>query len=354
MNGAFNLAENASLAARNGFRLAARAELLVDVRRPDCLPELLALPWIQASPLLVLGEGSNTLIVGDVPGTVITLNMLGRRILASDDDSALVHVAAGEHWDDVVRWTLGLGFSGLENLSLIPGTMGAAPIQNIGAYGSEIGEFIETVEAWDRQRQALVRIDRSECAFGYRDSLFKREPSRWLVTGVELRLARHYQPRIAYPGIAAELAALGADAAPRAAQVAEAVVRLRTRKLPNPQLLPNVGSFFRNPVVGIEQAEILQREFVGIPMFTTHEPGRHKLSAAWLIEHAGWKGHREGDAGIAAQHALVLVNHGTATGAQLFDLAQRVALSVLDRFGIALEPEARIIGAQWNVRSGSH
>ena len=347
MSVAYTLSENTSLAARNGFRVPARAELFVDVRRPEGLEELFSLPYLRSAALLVLGEGSNTLIVGDVPGVVISVGALGRGIVSADGDSALVRVGAGEHWDDVVRWSLGQGLAGLENLALIPGTAGAAPIQNIGAYGVEAGEFIETVEAFDRSASRSVRLSRADCAFGYRDSVFKREPARWLVTALELRLPRQHEPRIAYPGLREELAALGAGEHPRPSQIAEAVTRLRTRKLPNPALLPNVGSFFRNPVLPVALACELQREHPALPVFPAGDEALRKLSAAWLIERAGWKGHRDGDAGVAEQHALVLVNHGHASGADMLTLARRIAASVHERFGIALEPEARIIGATW-------
>lgn len=345
MSAAYHLAENASLIARNGFRVSARAELFVDVRRPEGLEELFALPWLRSAPLLVLGEGSNTLIVGDVPGVVVCVGALGRHLVSDDGDSVLLRVGAGEHWDDVVRWSLGLGLAGLENLALIPGTAGAAPIQNIGAYGTEAGEFIETVEAYDRTGQCSVRLSRNDCAFAYRDSLFKRDPARWLVTALELRLPRRHPARIDYPGLREELATLGAGDEPRPVQIAEAVTRLRTRKLPNPALLPNVGSFFRNPVVPAALARQLQHEHPALPVFPAGEDTQRKLSAAWLIEHTGWKGYREGDAGVAEQHALVLVNHGHASGEQLLDLARRIAASVHARFGVMLEPEARIIGA---------
>ncbi len=349
MGQAYHLAEHISLAGRNGFRVASRAELFVDVRRAEALPELFAMPYLQRAPLLVLGEGSNTLIVGDVPGVVMAIGAMDRQVLGHDDDGALLRVGAGERWDDVVAWSLGLGYAGLENLVLIPGLAGAAPIQNIGAYGTEVGEFIQTVEAWDRQAGALVRLDRADCAFGYRDSVFKRDPARWLVTAIELRLPRRHPPRIGYPGLPEELALLGAGDAPRPAQIAEAVSRLRTRKLPNPALEPNVGSFFRNPVVAADHARALQRDEPAMPAWAVDEGQARKLSAAWLIERAGWKGFREGDAGVSAQHALVLVNHGQASGAEMFALARRVAMSVHERFGVWLEPEARIVGAHWDA-----
>ena len=342
MSEAFTLAENASLAGRNGFRLEARAELLADVRRPQALDELFAFPFVRRGPVLVLGEGSNILFAGDVPGVVVSIATLGLAITDDDGDTALVRAEAGERWDDLVRYTLAKGLAGLENLSLIPGTVGASPIQNIGAYGTEVGEFIEMVEAWDRTASRLVRLSRDECGFGYRDSVFKRAPERWIVTAVELRLPRQRELRTDYPGVREELAAMGIET-PRAPHVAEAICRLRTRKLPNPALIGNVGSFFKNPVVTAEVAG----EIAGVPVFPGPDATLRKLSAAWLIEQCGWKGFREGDAGVSAQHALVLVNHGHASGAQLLDLARRVVASVRERFGIVLEPEARIVGAAW-------
>lgn len=342
MSEAFTLAEDASLAGRNGFRIAARAELLADVRRPQALAELFAFPFVRSGPVLVLGEGSNILFAGDVPGVVVSIATLGLAIRDDDGDTALVRAEAGERWDDLVRYTLAKGLVGLENLSLIPGTVGASPIQNIGAYGTEVGEFIETVEAWDRHENRLLRMTRAQCAFGYRDSAFKRAPERWIVTAVELRLSRQRELRTDYPGVREELAAMGIET-PRAPHVAEAICRLRTRKLPNPALIGNVGSFFKNPVVPADVAAAIP----GVPVFPAPAAADRKLSAAWLIEQCGWKGFREGDAGVSAQHALVLVNHGQASGAQLLDLARRIVASVRERFGIVLEPEARIVGAAW-------
>lgn len=342
----YQIRENASLEARNGFRVAARASMLAEVRRGEGASELMAMPYFRTAELLVLGEGSNTLFAADWPGVVLCIGTLGRRVLQQDGDSGLLRAEAGERWDDVVRWSLGLGFCGLENLSLIPGTVGAAPIQNIGAYGTEVGEFVETVEAFDRSVGGIVRLSSTDCAFGYRDSIFKRDPSRYLVLAVELRLPRTRPLRFDYPGLPEELAALGVEN-PRASHVAEAVSRLRTRKLPNPEIEPNVGSFFRNPTLDADTAEAMAKAHPGMPVFPAWEAGFRKLSAAWLIEQSGWKGHREGDAGVSDLHALVLVNRGRASGAQLLDLARRIATSVRERFGVALEPEARIVGAEF-------
>ncbi|HEY2347160.1 MAG TPA: UDP-N-acetylmuramate dehydrogenase [Xanthomonadaceae bacterium] len=340
------LLENAPLEARNTFRVPARAELLAEVRDRAALDELLGYGSLRRGPLLVLGEGSNLLLAGDPPGLVVHLDLRGIAILDQDDAHALVRAEAGVGWNDFVHWTLGQRLEGLENLALIPGHVGAAPIQNIGAYGSEVGEFIATVEAFDRASGAMQRLDHAACAFGYRDSVFKREPDRWIVVAVEFRLPRRHELRLDYAGIREELATMNVDA-PRAAHVAEAVIRLRTRKLPNPALIGNAGSFFKNPQVDVAVADALRAEHPKLPVYPLADVAQRKLSAAWMIEACGWKGHREGDAGISAQHALVLVNHGHATGAQLLDLARRVAASVRERFGVAIEPEPRIVGATW-------
>jgi len=348
MSAALTLAEDASLAGRNGFRVAARAELLADVRRPEGLAELFGYPMLQRSPVLVLGEGSNVLLAADVPGVVVCYAALGLKILQDDGESCLLRAEAGERWDDLVRWSLGRGLVGLENLSLIPGTVGAAPIQNIGAYGTEVCEFVATIEAWDRETRSLQRLSRDECGFAYRDSLFKREPERRIVTAVELRLPRRRELRTDYPGVRDELAAMGVET-PRAPHVAEAICRLRTRKLPNPALIGNVGSFFKNPVVAAAAAHSLRDAHPALPVYPAGDEAQRKLSAAWLIEQCGWKGHRDGDAGVSAQHALVLVNHGQASGEELLGLARRVAASVRERFGVTLEPEARIVGARFEA-----
>ena len=342
----YHLRDHAPLGARNTFGVQANAELFADVRSEHGLATLLAEPWAQSIPLLVLGEGSNLLLVDDVPGLVLSLGLSGMKII--DDDGARVRVVAeaGERWDDLVRWSVGQGLHGIENMALIPGSVGACPIQNIGAYGQDVSQTLAWVEAWDRETRRMRRLEREDCAFGYRDSLFKREPSRWIVLRVAFDLARHGELRLDYPGVREELAAIAA-AEPRPAHVAEAISRIRARKLPLPSLLGNAGSFFKNPDVDAEHAAALKTDAPALPVFPGPDPSRCKLSAAWLIEVCGWRGFREGDAGVAEQHALVLINHGRASGAQILDLARRIALSVQQRFGVALEPEPRLIGARW-------
>ncbi|MBN8736767.1 MAG: UDP-N-acetylmuramate dehydrogenase [Xanthomonadales bacterium] len=339
----YTLTENASLRERNTLRVDAHAGWLAEVHDAAAIPVLLDHPALRDTPPLLLGEGSNVLFAGDYDGAIVSMRTRGIEVLAEDADAVRIRVAAGEHWDDFVRWTLAHGHAGLENLILIPGSVGAAPMQNIGAYGVEVGEFIETVEAFDLEQRSFRDFANRECEFGYRDSIFKRHPDRWLIATVALRLPRDWTPRIDYAGLREELARMGIDR-PAPIHVADAVVNLRTRKLPDPKLIGNAGSFFKNPLVPAAQADALRREHPQLPSWPAGE-GTSKLSAAWLIEACGFKGLREGDAGISNRHALVLVNHGNASGAQLWALAQRVREGVEARFGITLEPEPRIIGA---------
>ena len=343
----YRIVERARLDARNTFGVAATAPLLVEASDAAALPELFGYAMLREGPVLVLGGGSNLLFAGDPPGVVLSLATRGIALLADDGRDAVVRADAGVGWHDLVMWTLGHGLGGLENLALIPGTVGAAPIQNIGAYGVEVRERIHAVEAYDRHRGGFVRFDAADCGFAYRDSRFKQAPDAHVVTAVEFALSRTFQPRLGYTGIEDELRAMGIEGAPRAAQVAEAVIRIRRRKLPDPAVLGNAGSFFKNPIVPAAQAEALAGAHPGMPLFRGAGDDTRKLSAAWLIDQCGWKGHRDGDAGVAPSHALVLVNHGSATGTQLLDLARRIAASVRERFGVSIEPEPRIVGARW-------
>lgn len=336
-------------ALRNTFGVPARAGALIETDDPADLPGLFEDELRGVSPL-ILGGGSNLLIV-EGPRVALRLDNRAMRVLEDDGARGLIRADAGADWHALVLWTLEQGYAGLENLALIPGSVGAAPIQNIGAYGVEVGERIHAVEAYERDSGEFRRFDAGECAFAYRDSLFKREPDRWLIVAVEFALPRAERVpaealKLDYAGIRDELKTIGAPkTGPR--EVAEAVIRLRRRKLPDPEVIGNAGSFFKNPIVAADRAEALQILHPGLPVFRGDSADTRKLSAAWLIETAGWKGHRDGDAGVSDKHALVLVNHGTATGAELLDLARRIAGDVQKRFGVALEPEPRIVGARW-------
>jgi UDP-N-acetylmuramate dehydrogenase len=340
----YTLEPDVSLRPFNTFGVEARAAYLLTVHDSRALPAALADPRIGGLPLMCIGEGSNLLLAGDHPG--VALRQTARSVSVLEDDGAelAVHADAACVWDALVDWTLAQGCAGLENLALIPGLVGAAPIQNIGAYGTEIDEFVSAVAAWDRSSGIPVRLARAECGFSYRDSRFKREMDRWIVTGLELRLPRRREPRLDYPGVREELGPSdGRQPAP--AEIAAAVRRIRRRKLPDPAVIGNAGSFFKNPIVSADQARRLLAEHPGLPSYPVAGTDRRKLPAAWLIEACGWRGHREGDAGVSSRHALVLVNHGRASGAQLLALARRIIASVEQRFGLALVPEPRIVGA---------
>ena len=339
-------AEQVSLAGRNTLHVAAKAAAMCDVRQLDQLPGAFELAEAKGLDVLVLGEGSNVLFAGDYPGLVLCITANQCTFVEQTANSALIRAEAGMLWNDLVHWSLARGWNGLENMALIPGTVGACPIQNIGAYGVEVAESIETVEAFNRHTRQTKRLSNGECAFGYRDSRFKRERDEWVITAVEFRLSRNHALKMNYAGVPEELAAMGIEA-PKAVHLAEAISRIRSRKLPNPALIGNAGSFFKNPVLADAQAATLKAQYPSLPVFASGHAGSSKLSAAWLIEQAGWKGYRAGDAGIADQHALVLVNHGHASGMELLQVARQVVASVKDKFGITLEPEPRIIGADF-------
>ena len=358
-----SIRRTASAPLRNTFGVRAQAGLLIECDDTDELSALLTGELAGSAPL-VIGGGSNLLIVEN-PEVVLALSSSAIHTLTRDAAQARIRAEAGVEWDAFVRWTLAQGLAGLENLALIPGTVGAAPIQNIGAYGVEVGEHIDTVEAIDRRDGTLRRFTATDCAFAYRDSVFKHTLDRWLIVAVEFMLptaaALGMQGlRLDYSGIREELDAMGVHAdgmhvqretAVTPAQVCDAVTRLRRRKLPDPAVTGNAGSFFKNPIVPAVQAEALQQAHPALPVFPAGNDALRKLSAAWLIDACGWKGRRwnagSGDAGISERHALVLVNHGRATGAELLALARAVSADVQARFGISIEPEPRLVGATW-------
>jgi len=289
-------------------------------------------------PLLVMTGQSVAIVSGGDSTAGVGDDIESRTIVRAD---------AGVGWHGFVMDMLARGYAGLENLALIPGTVGAAPIQNIGAYGVEVRDFIHAVEAFEPATGTLHRLHGAACAFAYRDSVFKQQPDRYIVTAVEFALPRRSALKLDYAGIGEELAAMGVDT-PTPQSVADAVIAIRRRKLPDPAVLGNAGSFFKNPIVTAAQAVELVAAHPSLPAFRAgDDPASRKLSAAWLIDACGWKGHRDGDAGIAAAHALVLVNHGNATGQQLLDLARRIAECVHARFGVMLQPEPRLVGATW-------
>jgi UDP-N-acetylmuramate dehydrogenase len=334
--------ENASLKPYNTFSVPARARYLI---RLDKLEDVVALARdaaLVALPKLVLGEGSNILFRGDFAGLVALNRVRGIRVVAERGTAVCLRVGAGENWHRVVRRSLAMKLSGLENLSLIPGTAGAAPVQNIGAYGVELSERFESLEAVDLRSGRVLTFDEDACGFGYRDSVFKSaEPGRYAIVSVTLKLSR--QPRFvtSYRGVLEELARAGEEPV-TALGISDAVSRIRRRTLPSPARLGNAGSFFKNPVVTQTFLTGLQRDFPAIPSFGLGA-NAFKVPAAWLIEQCGWKGYRCGDAGVHRRHALVMVNYGHATGEEIWALAEAIMASVQGRFGVRLEPEPLIL-----------
>ena len=315
-------------------------------------PAQLSAPDIAGARRFVLGGGSNLVLTGDIDGLVLHMAIAGKAKTGEDAEAVYITAGAGERWRDFVQWTLAQGWPGLENLSLIPGTVGAAPVQNIGAYGMEVAECIHALTAYDLNTGTVRRFDRAACRFAYRDSVFKQEgwhlDGRFAITEVTFRLPKRWRPNIRYAGIAEELAAQGLDTtaatsadtrrSPTPRQIADAVIALRRRKLPDPAVLPNAGSFFQNPVVTAAAAAALCAAHPGLPVYPQAD-GRVKLAAGWLIERAGWKGRRLGPVGMYAQQALALVNHGGARGRDVLALAHAVQDDVRRIFGVELTPE---------------
>lgn len=321
----------------NTLALPGRAARFARIADADTLRD----PALASGPRFILGGGSNLVLSGDVDRLVLHMAIPGKHLVGEDAEAVYVEAGAGENWHDFVQWTLAQGWPGLENLSLIPGTVGAAPIQNIGAYGLEVGERLQSVTAWDFERQAFVGFNRDDCRFGYRDSRFKQEgwhlSGRMAITSVLFRLPKAWQPNCRYADVAQELAARDI-AEPTARDIADAVIAVRQRKLPDPAHMPNAGSFFHNPVVAAAQADALKTAHPGLPCYPQPD-GRVKLAAGWLIEQAGWKGRSLGPVGMYEKQALVLVNHGGATGHDVKRTMAAVQASVREKFGVALTPE---------------
>lgn len=336
------LIRNASLKHLNSFSVEARATQLLVLESEQDLRTYTDQYRFNPQRDLILGGGSNILFVGNIEGTVILNRLAGKRIIADSNDEVLLEVNAGENWHQLVLWSLEQGLSGIENLSLIPGLAGAAPMQNIGAYGVELADVLDSVQAFDLTRGELHEFKHQDCNFAYRDSRFKSaDAGMYLITRIRLRLQRNFAPILTYAGIGEELQAMGTNT-PTAKQVSEAVIRIRQRKLPDPQVIGNAGSFFKNPQVDQATAVLLKKDFAGLPVYPVDKE-ESKLSAAWLIEQCGWKGRSMGGAAVSDQHALVLVNQEHATGRDLLMLADAIRESVQNRFGIKLQTEPRII-----------
>ncbi|MBI2771875.1 MAG: UDP-N-acetylmuramate dehydrogenase [Burkholderiales bacterium] len=342
--------QNVPLQAHNSFGIVAKARTLVRVAGEADVQQLLADPQLAASPKFVLGGGSNIVLTGDVKPVVLKVEVMGRRVLEDGPRATVIEAGAGENWHELVTWTLAQGFPGLENLALIPGCVGASPVQNIGAYGVELQDRFESLDAMDLATGRVFTLDAAQCAFGYRDSVFKHEAAqegdfglsgRAIILRVRLRLPKPWKPVLGYADLERKMNETGVRQ-PAAQQVYDWVCAIRSNKLPDPRVIGNAGSFFKNPTVSQDQCtDIIARE-PGIVHYRMAD-GSVKLAAGWLIDACGWKGKSVGNAGVYDKQALVLVNRGGATGGEVVTLARAIQTSVYERFGIRLEPEPVVV-----------
>lgn len=334
------IARNTSLKAYNTFGIDVTASRFISVTSLEDLKEVLSKNY--SEDLFILGGGSNMLLTKDIEATVLHVNLKGKEILSQTEDEVLVKINAGENWHETVLFTLENNWGGLENLSLIPGNTGTAPIQNIGAYGVELKDSFVSCEAIDIQTLEMVTFDREACKFGYRDSIFKSEvKDKYIITSITFRLTRrNHSLHTGYGTIEEALTEMGIDS-PTIRDVSAAVIKIRKQKLPDPKILGNSGSFFKNPVVSTEDLAKIKTNYPEIPFYIISED-EVKIPAGWLIDKAGLKGFREGDAGVHQHQALVLVNYGSATGKDILNLAESIQNKIKSQFGIELQPEVNI------------
>ena len=337
------LIADADLSGLNTLGLPGTARCLARVGSEAALARLLTDPARPSLPVIVLGGGSNIVLAGPVEALLVKLDLFGRVVVSEAAQEVIVEAGAGESWHALTAWAVAQGWGGLENLSLIPGTVGAAPVQNIGAYGVELCDVMDSLTAFDRETGRFVTLDAAECRFAYRDSLFKSgQPGRYVITRVRFRLQRHPRLRLDYGDLRGELARAGITD-PGVQDVAQAVIAIRRSKLPDPAEIGNAGSFFKNPSVPRAQADALRARF---PTLVAHDQadGTTKLAAGWLIDQAGWKGCRRGAVGVHDRQALVLTHTGGGSGRDLLALAAEIRASVQARYGVSLEQEPVILG----------
>jgi UDP-N-acetylmuramate dehydrogenase len=333
---------NISLKPYNTFGFDYKADRFVTAGSEEDISSVIRQSDIAGNSILVIGSGSNLLFVSDFHGTIIHPEISGIHIDQEDDTSVIISAGAGVNWDKLVEWTVERGFCGLENLSFIPGDVGASPVQNIGAYGSEVKDTIKSVRVISLETGDSAEFTREECNLGYRDSIFKRElKNKYVVTCVTFRLSKEPRFRLEYGFLRAETAAIG-DITLK--NIRRAVIKIRKEKLPDPSETGNAGSFFKNPVVPRQKADELKYNNPLIPLYDDSSGGK-KIAAGWLIEQCGWKGKRIGDAGVHDKQALVLVNHGNAKGIEIYNLSEMIKRSVFERFGIELQREVEVIGS---------
>lgn len=332
---------NQDLAPLTSLHLNAYAHAYVRVENLTQLQQAIAWAQHHTSNYWILGGGSNTVFSQNYPGLVIHLNLRGRELAEDKNDAWIVRAYAGENWHELVDWTLQQGYLGLENLALIPGSVGAAPIQNIGAYGLELQDRFHSLEAYDPLNQRTIVLSREDCQFGYRDSYFKKpEGRRLIILAVNLRLPKPWQAITHYKDVREALQQKTHSPTPH--EICDAVITIRQNKLPDPAQIGNAGSFFKNPCVTEAQLAQIKLHLPQVPAYPNSD-GSFKLAAGYLIEQAGWKGIRRGDVGVHSTQALVLVNYGNASGTDLLDLAHAIQADILQRYDVHLDIEPAIV-----------
>jgi UDP-N-acetylmuramate dehydrogenase len=332
--------KNISLKRYNTFGLDYRSAVFISIKSEDEAISVLRKAGSIKKPLFVLGAGSNILFTKDYSGTIIHPEIEFIKIEEQKSDYVVISSGAGVIWDKLVEWAVNKGFGGIENLSMIPGMVGATPVQNIGAYGVEAKEIIEKVRAISTKDGAIHEFNNKECRFGYRDSIFKRElKGKFLITEVWYRLKTDHSVNTAYGSLREEAEKLGSVSIKT---VREAVTNIRKNKLPDPAEIGNGGSFFKNPVLTVSIAEDLKEQYPHMPVYNDPSGGK-KIAAGWLIEQCGWKGKRTGDAGVHNKQSLVLVNYGNTSGSEILRLSEDIKQSVFDKFRIELEREVEVL-----------
>lgn len=332
--------ENFPLIDYNTFHVAVRARFFAECNDIPSVRDLLSSTLSSVRPVFVLGGGSNVLFTKDYNGLVVHPCVRGIDKTEEKGGSVLVSAGAGEDWDGFVKYCVEREWGGIENLSMIPGTVGASPVQNIGAYGVEVMDFIESVEGYLISKGKELRLSVKDCRFSYRDSIFKGElKDQVIITKVNFRLRRNHSFQTEYPDLKREL---DDHSEITLKSIRKAVMAIRSAKLPDPSVTGNAGSFFKNPVISKEQADSLQRFYPGIPVYGSGE-GRTKISAAWLIEQCGWKGKKLGKTGTHKKQPLIIINHGGATGEEILQCAIKIQRAVMNRFAIKLETEVNVL-----------
>jgi len=333
-----NIKNNISLKRYNSFAIDIKADYFIEINTNQEFQPLIK--WLKTHdmPFVLLGGGSNILFTQDYHGLAIHINTSGKQQISETDTHYLIEVNAGENWHEFVRWSIDQGYTGLENLSLIPGTVGAAPMQNIGAYGIELADRFYSLQALHIETGKLLTFDKAACDFAYRHSFFKQNLGKYLIQSVTFQLPKQPDWRITYTGIKQQLAGQKLSAR----LISDTIIQLRQSKLPDPNQIANAGSFFKNPLLSPTAMQQLQQQYPTIPSYPQNS-GQVKTSAAWLIDQCGWKGKVYGQAAVYEKHALVLINKGQATGAEIAQLALKIQQSVHQKFAIQLEAEPRII-----------